>query len=114
MKLTVQEAAKLLNYGPVDHRSRGSIDGGSRPLPFPSCRALRWATEHGMATAIVPFGSASGGEGPLRSFCSSSGGRCAHNVETDRESALGAIVKRMPLEDEADRGCAGVMLARER
>jgi PTS system nitrogen regulatory IIA component len=38
-----------------------------------------------------------------------------HHVEgTDRESALAAIVKRMPLEDEADRDLLfDVMLARE-
>lgn len=122
MKLTVQEAAKLLNTSEREIYRR--IREGSIPCRrindhyrFHRDELLEWATKHGVATSVDAFPASeadSGGAMPPFAAALRAGGVYHHVEGTDRESALAAIVKRMPLEDEADRELLlDVLLARE-
>jgi PTS system nitrogen regulatory IIA component len=122
MKLDVHEAAKLLNTS--ERTIYRWIREGSIPCRrindhyrFHRAELLEWATARGMVTAVDAFPpSRPMSEVPLPMFAAAlEAGGVHHHVEgTDRESALRAIVKRMPLEDEADRELLlDVMLARE-
>lgn len=122
MKLTVHEAAKLLNTS--ERTIYRWVREGSIPCHrindhyrFHRAELLEWATEHGLATALDAFPAEEpGSEGAMPQFAAAlRAGGVYHHVEgTDRESALAAMVKRMPLEDEADRDLLlDVLLARE-
>ena len=122
MKLDVHEAAKLLNTS--ERTIYRWIREGSIPCRrindhyrFHRAELLEWATARGMVTAVDAFPpSRPMSEVPLPMFAAAlEAGGVHHHVEgTERESVLRAIVKRMPLEDEADRELLlDVMLARE-
>ncbi|HEY6559168.1 MAG TPA: PTS sugar transporter subunit IIA [Polyangiaceae bacterium] len=122
MKLTVHEAAKLLNT--TERTIYRWIRDGSIPCRrindhyrFHRSELLEWATARGMVTAVDAFPpSRTVSEMPLPKFAAAlHAGGVHHHVEaTDRETALRAVVKRMPLEDEGDRELLlDVMLARE-
>lgn len=122
MKLTVHDAAKLLNT--TERTVYRWIKEGSIPCQrindhyrFHRAELLEWATARGMVTAAdaVPP-SRPMADLPLPTFAAALGaGGVHHHVEgRDRESVLRAIVERMPLADDADRELLlDVMLARE-
>ena len=122
MNLTVHEAAKLLNTS--ERTLYRWIREGTIPCRrindhyrFHRAELLEWATARGMVTAVDAFPlSLPKLEAPLPRFAAAlRAGGVHYDVEgTDRESALRAIVKRMPLRDEADRELLlDVILARE-
>jgi len=122
MKLTVQEAAKLLNT--TEQTIYRWIKQAAIPYQsvndhyrFHRTELLEWATARGLAVSVDAFpasrrfidNSAPGFATALRA------GGIYHDVEgTDRESVLRAIVKRSLLTSEADRALLfEVLLARE-
>ncbi len=122
MKLTVQEAAKLLNT--TEEAIYRWIKRADIPCQsvndhyrFHRAELLEWATARGLAVSVDAFpasrrfvdNSAPGFATALRA------GGVYHDVEgNDRESALRAIVKRIPLASESDREFLfDVLLARE-
>jgi PTS system nitrogen regulatory IIA component len=122
MKLTVHEAADLLNTSEATVY-RWITD---KAIPchrvndhyrFHRAELLEWATARGMAVSVSAFPPSRRGTGmPLPRFATALRAGGVHpNVEGhDRESVLRAVVKRMPLSDEADRELLfDVMLARE-
>jgi PTS system nitrogen regulatory IIA component len=122
MKLTVHEAAKLLNTS--ERTVYRWIREGAIPCQrvndhyrFHRAELLEWATARGMLTAVDAFPpSRPMTEVPLPRFAAAlqTGGVHYHVEGADRESALRAMVKLMPLEDEADRDLLlDVILARE-
>lgn len=122
MKLTVREAAKLLNTS--ERTLYRWIREESIPCRrvadhyrFHRAELLEWATARGIVTALDAFPpSRPMLEVPLPRFTAAlqAGGVHHHVPGTDRESALRAIVQRMPLVDEADRELLlDVLLARE-
>lgn len=122
MKLTVHDAAKLLNT--TERTVYRWIKAGDIPCQrvndhyrFHRSELLEWATARGMVTAVdaVPP-SRPLSEVPLPSFAAAlrAGGVHYHVEGSDRESVLRAIVKCMPLQDQEDRELLfDVMLARE-
>lgn len=122
MKLTVHDAAKLLNT--TERTVYRWIKEGDIPCQrvndhyrFHRSELLEWATARGMVTAVdaVPP-SRPMSEVPLPSFAAAIevGGVHYHVEGSDRESVLRAIVSRMPLQDPEDRELLfDVMLARE-
>jgi PTS system nitrogen regulatory IIA component len=122
MKLTVHEAAKLLNTS--ERTVYRWIREGAIPCHrvndhyrFHRAELLEWATARGMLTAVDAFPpSRPMTEVPMPRFAAAlqTGGVHYHVEGADRDSALRAIVKRMPLEDDADRDLLlDVILARE-
>jgi nitrogen PTS system EIIA component len=122
MKLTVHEAARLLNT--TERTVYRWIREGTIPCQrvndhyrFHRAELLEWATARGMVTAVDAFpASRPLSELPLPRFAAAlaAGGVHHHVVGHDRDSALRAIVERMPLSDAADRELLlDVMLARE-
>jgi nitrogen PTS system EIIA component len=122
MKLTVQEAAKLLNTTEQSiyrwiKQSAIPYHSVNDHYRFHRTELLEWATARGLAISVDAFpasrqlvdNAALGFAAALRA------GGIYHDVEgTDRESVLRAIVKRSPLASEADRDLLfEVLLARE-
>jgi PTS system nitrogen regulatory IIA component len=122
MKLTVQEAAKLLNTTERSiyrwiKQSAIPCQSVNDHFRFNRAELLEWATARGLTVSVDAFPAsrrmadnvAPGFAPALRA------GGVYHNVEgTDRESALRAIVQRMPLSGESDREFLfDVLLARE-
>ena len=122
MKLTVQEAAKLLNTTEQSiyrwiKQSAIPYQSVNDHYRFHRTELLEWATARGLAVSVDAFpasrrlvdNAAPGFATALRA------GGIYHDVEgTDRESVLRAIVKRSPLASEADRDLLfEVLLARE-
>jgi PTS system nitrogen regulatory IIA component len=122
MKLTVQEAAKLLNT--TERSIYRWIKQSAIPCQsvndnyrFHRAELLEWATARGLSVSVDAFppsrrivdNSAPGFATALRA------GGIYHDVEgSDRESALRAIVSRIPLASETDREFLfDVLLARE-
>jgi nitrogen PTS system EIIA component len=122
MKLTVAETAKLLDtseaavYRWIKQNSI-PFHRVSDTFRFHRSELLEWATARGMSISPEAFPasrraidrSGAGFSAALRA------GGVHHDVEaTDRESALRAIVARMPIDSEADRDLLyDVLLARE-
>jgi PTS system nitrogen regulatory IIA component len=122
MKLTVHDAAKLLNT--TERTVYRWIKEGSIPCQrvhdhyrFHRAELLEWATARGMVTSVDALPpSRRMADAPLPMFAAAlQAGGVHHHVEgTDRDSVLRAIVKRMPLTDSEDRELLlDVMLARE-
>lgn len=122
MKLTVSEAAKLLETTETAVY-RWIKQGGipchrvSDTYRFHKSELLEWATSRGMSVSADAFpASRRSIEIPGSGFAAAlRRGGVHHNVEgSDRESVLQAIVKRMPLGEETDRDLLfDVLLARE-
>lgn len=122
MKLSVHEAAKLLDTS--ERTIYRWIREGAIPCRrfndhyrFNRAELLEWATARGMLISVDAFPpSRPLTDVPLPRFAAAlhAGGTHHHVEGTDRESALRAIVQRMPLGDEADRELLfDVILARE-
>ncbi|HEY5955803.1 MAG TPA: PTS sugar transporter subunit IIA [Polyangiaceae bacterium] len=122
MKLTVNEAASLL--GTTEAAIYRWIKQDAIPCQrvndsyrFHRAELLEWATSHGLSISPSAFPASRRTVDRLNGGFAAAlaAGGVHHNVEgTDRESALRAIVKRMPLSDEADRDLLfDVLLARE-
>jgi PTS system nitrogen regulatory IIA component len=122
MKLTVHDAARLLNT--TERTVYRWIKEGVIPCQrvhdhyrFHRAELLEWATARGMATSVDALPpSRPLADAPLPTLAAAlRAGGVHHHVEgTDRDSVLRAIVKRMPLTDEDDRELVlDVMLARE-
>jgi PTS system nitrogen regulatory IIA component len=122
MKLTVHDAAKLLSTTErtVYHWAReGSIpcQRVNDHYRFHRAELLEWATARGMATSVdrgPPSRPTAETRQPSLAAALQAGGVHDHVEGVDRESALRAIVKRLPLTDPLDRELLlDVMLARE-
>jgi PTS system nitrogen regulatory IIA component len=122
MKLTVSETAKLL--GTTDAAVYRWIRQDAIPchrvndtFRFHKAELLEWATARGMLISADAFPASRRAVDRSRDGFSAAlrAGGVHHNVEaTDRESALRAIVARMPIDNEADRDLlVDVLLARE-
>jgi PTS system nitrogen regulatory IIA component len=122
MKLTVHDAAKLLNT--TERTVYRWIKEGSIPCQrvhdhyrFHRAELLEWATARGMVTSVDALPpSRRMADVPMPTFAAAlQAGGVHHHVEgTDRDSVLRAIVEHMPLTDAADRELLlDVMLARE-
>jgi PTS system nitrogen regulatory IIA component len=122
MKLTVHDAAKLLST--TERTVYRWAREGSIPCQrvndhyrFHRAELLEWATARGMATSVdrgPPSRPTAETRQPSLAAALQAGGVHDHVEGVDRESALRAIVKRLPLTDPLDRELLlDVMLARE-
>ena len=122
MELNVQEAAELLRTS--ERMLYRWIKEGTIPCQrvnghyrFHRAELLEWATARGLALSVDAFPAArlvNDGELPRFSAALEAGGVFTNVEGDDRASVLGAIVKRMPLVDQADRDLLfDVMMARE-
>jgi len=122
MKLSVEEAAKLLNTSEQSiyrwiKQSAIPCQSVNDHYRFHRAELLEWATARGLTVSVEAFppsrrivdSTASGFAAALRA------GGIHYDVEaTDRESVLRAIVERCPLDCEADKDLLyDVLLSRE-
>lgn len=121
MKLTIQDAARLLNTS-ESSVYRWIRDGKipfqrvDRHYRFHRAELLEWATANGIGVSAEAFPVSRRFDAPLPRLSSAlrSGGVYHHVEATDRDTALRAIIQHMPLLDESDRELLfDVMLARE-
>lgn len=122
MQISVSAAATLLNTS--DRKIYEWIRKGSIPFQrvgdryrFHRAELLEWATGLGMTIAIeeLPQSRRVGDESPVSFARALRLGGVHRDLEgRDRESALAAIVAKLPLDDDADRELLyDVMLSRE-
>jgi PTS system nitrogen regulatory IIA component len=120
MPLTVRDAAKLL--GKPERQIYRWVDDGEIPfhkvndqIRFHRAELLEWATARKLAVKVDIFHDQEDEQAvPSLADVLRAGG-IHYNVEaSDRESALQAVLARMPLKDDADRDLLlDVLLARE-
>jgi PTS system nitrogen regulatory IIA component len=120
MKLSVRQAARLLSvsesevYRWVESGEIPCVLVKNQPL-FGRAELLEWATARRLPVSLELFENGDEGGAPLRIADSLEHGGVFHDVPgTDRASMLRAIVDRLPLSEDDDRGLLfQVLLARE-
>lgn len=122
MKLTVGEVARMLNTTEASvyrwiKQDAIPFHRVNESFRFHKAELLEWATARGLSIAPDAFPASRRSVDILSTSFSAamSFGGVHHDVKAnDRESALRAIVQRMPIENEADRGLLfDVLFARE-
>jgi PTS system nitrogen regulatory IIA component len=120
MLLTVRDAAKLL--GKSEQQIYRWVDDGEIPfhkvneqIRFHRAELLEWATAKKLAVKVDIFHDEEGDQAVPSLADALRAGGIHYQVEaSDRESALQAVLARMPLKDDADRDfLLDVLLARE-
>lgn len=121
MKLTVQEAAKVI--GAADEAVYGFIDEGS--LPAQRIRGqyrinrtdlLEWATSHGFTVQPSVFEHPDSPESATTLTDALRAGGIYHGISgTDLAAVLGSVVGHLPVDDAVDRDTLlQILLAREK
>lgn len=120
MKLTVQDAARMLNLseGVIYRKIRDQsipVHRVNDHYRFHRAELLEWATSHGMRVSSEEFRGADVNQSPGPSFADAfEAGGVHYGIDAaNRESVLHAVVKLMPI-DDADRDLLfDFLLARE-